>query len=80
MTSVATIETGSQKVVGLNPISSTRKSSEAKSNSNYLSIRPNFQAALSGRDNIIAGSFTEIRRYLNGNIRLNQEIRRSGQI
>jgi len=47
MTKVALIETGSQKVRGSTPLSSTKQTSEAKSNSDYLSIRPNSQVPLS---------------------------------
>ena len=39
--------TGSQKVVGSNPISSTITHTKAKSDSDHLSIRPNSQASLS---------------------------------
>ena len=39
--------TGSQKVRGSTPLSSTKQSSEANTNSKYLSICPNSQASLS---------------------------------
>ena len=47
MTRVAMIGTGSQKVRGSTPLSSTKPSSEANNNSTQLSICPNSQASLS---------------------------------